>query len=63
MAKTRVNVKISSGKPSSGTKVASYTIRFAKTNGKSRMTGKPVYRPKAQLHTRIYSTSDGGDRH
>lgn len=62
MAKTKVNIKISSGKPPSGTKVARYTIRFAKTTDKSLVTGKPIYRPKAQLHTRIYTTSDGGDR-
>lgn len=60
MSKARVKISVKAGK--SGIKLASANLRVTKTGGKPRITGKPVYQTKAQLHTRIYTTSGGQPR-
>lgn len=56
----KARVRISSKSKKSGTKIAAVAVRATQDNGNPQ--GKPIYQTKAQLHARIYTTSNGKPR-
>jgi len=58
----KVKVKVTPGKPTSGTKLATQTVRISKKDPQTKPYGKPLLQTRAEIHLHIQQDANGNSR-